>query len=405
MPDETVVFAGGPGLAATLSAQRTRFGIEEVTHAHLGLARPSEADFTAVRDRLDESLRHLAVTAMPLVALLLTRPARRDLLVPPFLPPPPVPLTCSSGHRRSGPSTSTPARCGHSSVPRWSADPGFPVCCSRSARSSRRPGADSTRSWVPWIGTGSTRHSASPGRRSTRNAATGADVPNRDLILLETVKTHRARLASAFVFGELTRRRLANDNVRRLIGGIIAAAVLCVGCIGFSFVSGLLGSQAAAKQAQAGMGPATGTAFVADTFDRTTERGWGTAELGGPWTTLGPRGDYAAAGGVATTALPENEVRGGYLGRQLQDRSDVTVTVRRTTGARDGTVAVAVVGRRVSSSQDYRANVILGADGSVALNLSRRADPTRPDEPAEVSLSDTVILLGPGSDPNPTPRR
>jgi len=224
-------------------------------------------------------------------------------------------------------------------------------------------------------------------------------VPNRDLILLETVKTHRARLASAFVFGELTRRRLANDNVRRLIGGIIAAAVLCVGCIGFSFVSGLLGSQAAAKQAQAGMGPATGTAFVADTFDRTTERGWGTAELGGPWTTLGPRGDYAAAGGVATTALPENEVRGGYLGRQLQDRSDVTVTVRRTTGARDGTVAVAVVGRRVSSSQDYRANVILGADGSVALNLSRRADPTRPDEPAEVSLSDTVILLGPGSDP------
>ena len=60
---------------------------------------------------------------------------------------------------------------------------------------------------------------------------------------------------------------------------------------------------------------------------------------------------------------------------------------------------MAVVGRRVSSSQDYRANVILGADGSVALNLSRRADPTRPDEPAEVSLSDTVILLGAGSDP------
>ena len=97
MPDETVVFAGGPGLAATLSAQRTRFGIEEVTHAHLGLARPSEADFTAVRDRLDESLRHLAVTAMPLVALLLTRPARRDLLVPPFLPPPPVPLSLLIG--------------------------------------------------------------------------------------------------------------------------------------------------------------------------------------------------------------------------------------------------------------------------------------------------------------------
>ena len=97
MPDETAVFAGGPGLAATVSAQRTRFGIEEVTHAHVGLARPSEAEFTVVRERLDASLRHLAATAMPLVALLLTRPARRDLLVPPFLPPPPVPLTLLIG--------------------------------------------------------------------------------------------------------------------------------------------------------------------------------------------------------------------------------------------------------------------------------------------------------------------
>ena len=112
-------------------------------------------------------------------------------------------------------------------------------------------------------------------------------MPNRDLILLETVKTHRARLASAFVFGELTERRVANDNVRRLIGGIIAAAVLCVGCVGFSFVSGLLGQQAAARQAQAGTGPATGAAFVADTFDRTVRAGWGTAELGGPWTVQG----------------------------------------------------------------------------------------------------------------------
>jgi hypothetical protein len=228
-------------------------------------------------------------------------------------------------------------------------------------------------------------------------------VPNRDLILLETVKTHRARLASAFVFGELTERRVANDNVRRLIGGIIAAAVLCVGCVGFSFVSGLLGQQAAARQAQAGAGPATGAAFVADTFDRTVRVGWGTAELGGPWTVQGPPTAYAVSAGAATAVLSKNQVRGGYLGRQLQDRSDVTVTVQRTMGSRNGTVAVAVVGRRVSSTQDYRANVILGEDGSVALNLSRRSEPTRPGEPAEASLSDTVILLGPGSEPDADP--
>lgn len=226
-----------------------------------------------------------------------------------------------------------------------------------------------------------------------------AALPNRDLILLETVKTHRARLTSAFVFGELTQRRMANDNVRRLIGGVIAAAVLCAGCVGFSFVAGILDQQAATKRVQAGLGPATGPAFASDTFDRASADGWGSAERGGPWTTLGAKSDYAVRDGVATVNLPEDQARGGFLGRQLQDRADVTVTLRRTAGARNGTVVVSLVGRRVSSSQDYRANVFLRDDGSVAIDLSRRSEPTRPDEPAEVALSDTVILLGPGSDP------
>ena len=228
-------------------------------------------------------------------------------------------------------------------------------------------------------------------------------MPNRDLILLETVKTHRARLTSAFVFGELIERRVANDNVKRLIGGVIAAAVLCVGCIGFSFVAGILDQQAAAKLVQAGLGPATGPAFVADTFDRDATDGWGSAERGGPWTTLGPKRDYAVGVGAASMTLAEDQTRGGFLGRQLQDRADVTVTVRRTAGARNGTVVVSAIGRRVSSTQDYRANVFLRDDGSVAIDLSRRSEPTRPDEPAEVSLSDTVILLGPGSDPEAEP--
>jgi hypothetical protein len=97
MPGEAAVFAGGPGLAAVVSAQRTRFGVEELTNAQLALDRPSEVDFAAVRSRLASALRHLASTSMPLVALLLARPARRDLLVPPFLPPVPLPLTLLIG--------------------------------------------------------------------------------------------------------------------------------------------------------------------------------------------------------------------------------------------------------------------------------------------------------------------
>ena len=48
---------------------------------------------------------------------------------------------------------------------------------------------------------------------------------NRDSILLETVRAHRERLLAAFLFGELDERRPAGDNVKRLIGSAVLAAV------------------------------------------------------------------------------------------------------------------------------------------------------------------------------------
>ena len=60
---------------------------------------------------------------------------------------------------------------------------------------------------------------------------------DRDLVLVETVRTHRARLVAAFLHGGLTQRRPANDNLRRLAVGIVLAAVACVGCIGYALIS------------------------------------------------------------------------------------------------------------------------------------------------------------------------
>jgi hypothetical protein len=68
---------------------------------------------------------------------------------------------------------------------------------------------------------------------------------NRDAILLETVKTHRARLLSAFVFGEMADRRIANDNVKRVIGSVVLAAVACAACVGVGFVGKIFASMPA----------------------------------------------------------------------------------------------------------------------------------------------------------------
>jgi hypothetical protein len=100
---------------------------------------------------------------------------------------------------------------------------------------------------------------------------------DRDAVLLETVKTHRARLLAAFLFGELEERRVVNDNRKRLIGSIVLAAVICAGCVGFAFVSNLLAEQAAAKEEAAQVSTSvttpTPTPTSAPTPTRDTEDG------------------------------------------------------------------------------------------------------------------------------------
>ncbi|TFC95937.1 MULTISPECIES: hypothetical protein [Cryobacterium] len=73
---------------------------------------------------------------------------------------------------------------------------------------------------------------------------------NRDLILLESVKTHRSRLRAAFLFGELDERRTASDNLKRAIGSVVLGAVICAACVGVSFVTKTMSDQAVARTPQ-----------------------------------------------------------------------------------------------------------------------------------------------------------
>jgi hypothetical protein len=63
---------------------------------------------------------------------------------------------------------------------------------------------------------------------------------SHDTILLETVRTRRVRLRSALLHGGLAQRRVVNDNVRRVLGSLVAAAVLGAGCVGFALVTSLV---------------------------------------------------------------------------------------------------------------------------------------------------------------------
>lgn len=75
-----------------------------------------------------------------------------------------------------------------------------------------------------------------------------------DAVLLEAVRTHRARLRGAFLLGELAERREVNDNVKRVIGSVVLAAVVCAGCVGTSLVLHALATQQTSTSVPVGTG-------------------------------------------------------------------------------------------------------------------------------------------------------
>ncbi|GAB1644203.1 hypothetical protein [Krasilnikovia sp. MM14-A1259] len=57
-----------------------------------------------------------------------------------------------------------------------------------------------------------------------------------DAQLLESVAVRRRRLREALSWGSLRTRRAAVELVARLAVGAAVAAVLCAGCVGWSFL-------------------------------------------------------------------------------------------------------------------------------------------------------------------------
>lgn len=67
----------------------------------------------------------------------------------------------------------------------------------------------------------------------------------RDQALLESVRTHRDRLGAAIAHGSLGARRPVTSLTRRLIAGMVVAAIAGAACVGVGFVGSILAANAA----------------------------------------------------------------------------------------------------------------------------------------------------------------
>ncbi|MFE9167923.1 hypothetical protein [Streptomyces kebangsaanensis] len=71
-----------------------------------------------------------------------------------------------------------------------------------------------------------------------------------DSQLLESVAVRRRRLRDALLFGAQRGRRTVDERLGKLFAGIAIAAVLCAGCVGWSFLQATLAKQKAEQKKQ-----------------------------------------------------------------------------------------------------------------------------------------------------------
>ncbi len=116
---------------------------------------------------------------------------------------------------------------------------------------------------------------------------------------------------------------------------------------------------------------ATPPPIAADAFARTVSSGWGTADVGGPWTAsnttlaqvTGGRGTLRSATAGSGPTLSLNQVSSSSTDMRLLVAAD-----KPSTG---GGYYVSALGRRIASVGDYRGKIKVSADGSVAVSIGR----------------------------------
>ena len=115
-------------------------------------------------------------------------------------------------------------------------------------------------------------------------------------------------------------------------------------------------------------GPVT---VASDTFNRTLASGWGAADLGGSWTTVGAATNYSVSSGVGRmTASGPASQRTAYLNGVQQSSVDLRAAVSVLQPSSGGGTFLSVIGRSVAGN-DYRLKLRVQGNGTVDAFLTR----------------------------------
>ncbi len=112
------------------------------------------------------------------------------------------------------------------------------------------------------------------------------------------------------------------------------------------------------------------TAFVVDRFARTVANGWGSADVGGTWTTTGTASAFSVSGGTGVVGIPKAGTSfTGYLAGTTSDNTDFTVSVATDKLADSSGTYYSFVGRHVATNKEYVSRARVSGTGAVVLSI------------------------------------
>ncbi len=111
--------------------------------------------------------------------------------------------------------------------------------------------------------------------------------------------------------------------------------------------------------------------YASDAFGRTATSGFGTADVGGAWTVSGTASNYSVTGGVGRTTMAAGATRLATLEGVRQTNTEVSAKLSLDKDATGGGTYLALLGRRVDTSNDYRMKLRVQAGGAVTAQLIR----------------------------------
>ena len=116
--------------------------------------------------------------------------------------------------------------------------------------------------------------------------------------------------------------------------------------------------------------PPTNNAFGSDAFGRTVATGFGTADVGGAWTTS-PSNRYSVGGNAGAVNLATGGFSGmAFLGGVSSSSTDLTLSLA-LDKVPNATAFLDVIGRRVTANQEYDGLVKITSSGAVQLNIRK----------------------------------